>query len=291
MLGPFLSRQLKRGKLRFLGKPLYNGLIELELAWIRHRDRNVSFEPTPLVDSSLTAIIKTFERPHILKRLIDSLLRFYPHMKVIVADDSRQPFHDERVKVISLPYDSGVSAGRQAALEAVTTPYVLVLDDDFIFYAQTRLEAALHIMEKEERIDLMGGEVVNLPSFQVSDSRFGGLYPTSRRSVLPAGSRIAGLEVCDKIPNFYIARTERLKLVGWDRRIKRIDHADFFTRAKGVLVTVYNPAFKVLHAQTPFLDAYLQKRYDINEDKRILQLKYYAPDSLQRLKSRQETKR
>lgn len=45
-------------------------------------------------------------------------------------DDSREPLEYEGVKRIVLPYDSGVSAGRQSALEAVETPYVLLLDDD-----------------------------------------------------------------------------------------------------------------------------------------------------------------
>jgi len=66
-----------------------------------------------------------------------------------------------------------------------------------------------------------------------------------------------------------------LKLVGWDERIKRLDHADFFTRAKGVLVTVYNPEFKILHAQTPFDRHYLSKRYDLGQDRLVLRMKYY----------------
>jgi hypothetical protein len=76
--------------------------------------------------------------------------------------------------------------------------------------------------------------------------------------------------VCDKISNFYIARAERLRLVGWDSSLKRIDHADFFTRALGVLVTVFDPDLRCLHAQTPFDVNYMAHRSDDHADRVIL---------------------
>ncbi|WP_292663811.1 glycosyltransferase [Nitratifractor sp.] len=276
MIGKRLSHLLKYGRLRWLGKPLYEGLIAAELAWIRWREReSLSFAPTPLVDGNLTAIVKTFERPKTLRRLIDSIRRCYPNLRVIVADDSKTPSFFEGMQTIALPYDSGVSLGRQRALEAVETPYVLLLDDDFIFYRETKLEEALQRMEKNRQIDIMGGEVVNLPSFKALEYKNAGLHPTESRSLIAPGTLIDGMPVYDKVPNFYIARTERLRLVGWDPRIKRLDHADFFTRAKGVLLTVMNKELKVLHAQTPHNRAYMQKRHDIQQDRTVLRMKYY----------------
>jgi len=161
MVGRTLSQHLKRGKLRFIGRPLYNGLIGAELACLKIRERNFSFGKTPLVNEQLTAIVKTFERPDTLRRLVKSVQRLYPDMRIVVVDDSRNPSNLPGVETIVMPYDSGVSAGRQKALDAVDTPYVLLLDDDFIFYAQTRLEPAMEIMEKNPAIDIMGGEVVS----------------------------------------------------------------------------------------------------------------------------------
>ncbi|WP_297525002.1 glycosyltransferase [Sulfurovum sp.] len=276
MLGQTLSRHLKHGKLQWLGKPLYEGLVALELKWVEKKEQGrLPFTNTPLVNTKLTAIIKTFERPETLKRLLSSLRRCYPDMHVIMADDSHEPQKPDGVETIILPYDSGVSAGRQKALDAVKTPYVLLLDDDFIFYAETKLEEALNILEHEPAIDIMGGEVVNLPSFKAADYRDARLHPTDKASLIPQGTLLSGLPVYDKIPNFYIARTERLKLVGWDARIKRLDHADFFTRAKGTLVTVMNGQFKILHAQTPHNRPYMQKRYDVKQDSAVLKMKYY----------------
>jgi hypothetical protein len=150
-----------------------------------------------------------------------------------------------------------------------------MLDDDFVCYARTRLEPALEILEREQRIDLLGGEVVNLPSFRAHDYGDAPLHPTDRPSRYPPGTKLASLTVYDKVPNFYIARTEGLRRVGWDPRIKRLDHADFFTRAKGVLTSVIDPEMKILHAQTPYLESYLEKRYDVRQDRLILRMKYY----------------
>jgi hypothetical protein len=133
----------------------------------------------------------------------------------------------------------------------------------------------MRAMEANEAIDIMGGMVVNLPSFKSADYRKAGLHPTSGESVLREGALLAGFPVYDKVANFYIAKTERLKLVGWDARIKRLDHADFFSRAKGVLRTVYNEDFKVLHAQTPFNKDYMKKRRDVAMDRLVIMAKYY----------------
>ena len=275
MVGKTLSRLLKYGPLAFLGKPLFTTLIAVELWFLR---RIAARKPSPesaTVDVQLTALIKTFERPYALARLLQSIRRFYPQMQIIVVDDSRHPGAPEGVELVTLPYDSGVSAGRQAGLDRVTTPYVLLLDDDFIFYHKTHLEPALQRMAHHPEVDIMGGEVVNLPSFKSADYRRAALHPTPLASLRPPGSLVGGLPVYDKVPNFFIARTQRLRQVGWDPRIKRIDHAEFFTRAKGVLLTVYNSGFKVLHAQTPFDRAYLQKRHDVARDRAIIFEKHY----------------
>jgi len=266
---------LKRGKLTLIGRPLWNILIGTELLYFKRKNKEVIFKKTHLVDEKLTAIIKTFERQDTLKRLIKSIKLFYPHMRIIVVDDSKVSPQIEGVKLITIPYDSGVSVGRQMALDNVKTPYTLILDDDFVFYYHTELEPAMEIMEANTNIDIMGGEVVDLPLLQSADYSNAPLHPSLNKSLHVPGSKIAGFPIFNKVPNFYIARTERLKLVGWDKDIKRLDHADFFTRAKGVLTTIFNKNFKVLHAQTPFNKNYMKKRNDIGNDKLILFMKYY----------------
>jgi hypothetical protein len=92
--------------------------------------------------------------------------------------------------------------------------------------------------------------------------------------VIEPGEKIGDLEVYDKVPNFFIARTDRVRLVGWDEKLKRIDHADFFTRAKGTLVSVFNPELEVLHVKNPFDTEYKKYRNDTEADWSYLRRKY-----------------
>ncbi len=65
----------------------------------------------------------------------------------------------------------------------------------------------------------------------------------------------------NKVQNYFIGRTETVKLVKWKPELKVLEHTEFFTRAAGKLVTVFHAGMQILHAKTPFDIAYLQKRY------------------------------
>jgi glycosyltransferase involved in cell wall biosynthesis len=273
-----LRRWFVRGRLRPVGRVLYNAVIAAELGAQRALDALQPPAASPALDE-VTVIVKTFERPHVARRLVASIRRRFPGLRVIVADDSRVPVTLEGARTLALPYDSGVSAGRAAALAAVETPYLFLLDDDFVLYRHTRLAEALAFLRQYPQIDILGGRVINLPFFTSSDYRRAFLFPTQAQATLPPGSVIGGLPVYDKVPNFYLARTERVRLVGWDPRIKRIDHADFFTRAKGVLTSVYDARLCCLHARTPFNGAYRSRRDDDAQDRAVLWERYYRKRS------------
>jgi glycosyltransferase involved in cell wall biosynthesis len=259
----------------WLGRPIFTVLVAVELFWERLQDRPLAPPfAADLVNTSVTALIKTFERPNELQRLVSSIRRFYPEMRIIVVDDSRNPTSLEGCRTVSMEYDSGVSAGRQKGLSLVETEFFLLLDDDFVFYRKTDLEPAVHQLAGEPNIDIMGGQVVDLPLYRSTDFLRSALFATSRQAILPLGSKIAGLTVHDKVANFYLARTDSVRRVGWDMHLKHLDHNDFFSRARGILITVFNPAFRVLHAQTPFNAAYMAKRNDCAADYVRLRQKY-----------------
>lgn len=274
----FLYNTSLHGVLRPFAKPVYNGLITMELFFehLLHKpmtaDRDLSF-----INSNLTAIIKTFERPKVLRRLVKSIRVMYPQMKVIVVDDSRDPVKLDGVETILMPYDSGVSAGRSEGLKHVKTKYLMLLDDDFVFNRYTQLQPVVEKLDTYPEIDIIGGDVIDLPFYlevdieSVKDS----IYPTKEISVVHPGTQIADMTAYDKVANFFIARTESIKKVDWDPQIKRLDHADFFTRCKGILTAVFDPTFKVLHAKTPFDKDYMDKRFDLDADRQLLIEKYY----------------
>jgi glycosyl transferase family 2 len=263
------------GRPRAIASAVHRSVVAEEL-WVERLLDGLA--PSPPLDEPLvrqvTALIKTFERPRILRRLVASIKRLYPALRIVVADDSRVPSRIVGVETIAMPYDSGISAGRNEGLRHVTTPYVLVLDDDFVFYRHTGLIPALRLMERHTQIDIMGGQLVDLPFYRARRLPEGEIFPTGATPLAPLGSFIGGLRVVDKVPTFYIARTDRLAVVPWDPRLKRIDHADFFTRALGVLTTVFKPDLKCLHARTPFDDAYMSKRLDLEASFQVLEERY-----------------
>jgi glycosyltransferase involved in cell wall biosynthesis len=267
---------LRQRALRPVLKASYLGLLETELAVFRLLDRLHEQSDNENLDL-VTAVIKTFERPTRCQALINSIRLFYPTLKIIVVDDSNEPKRFAGSTTISLPYDSGVSAGRSAGLASVETKYVLNLDDDFVFYSRTNVPAAVTLMEQYDEIDIMGGCVVDLPLFIRHDYRTGNLHPHETKSLKPGGQKIGNLEVYDKVPNFFLGRTESVRRVDWDCNLKRIDHADFFTRAKGILTSVLNPELDVLHVRNPFDWVYLEKRLDLSADIAYLRQKYARP--------------
>ncbi len=271
-----LRKRLARSPLRSVARPLFEGLVHAELSVVQRLYRGSGArDVTPHQLARVTAVIKAFERPRLLARLVRSLHRQFPGLAIIVADDSRVPTRLPGVRTLELPFDSGVSAGRQAALEAVQTELAWVLDDDFVVHGGTCLGAVLAALAAHPQLDIIGGVVVDLPLFSRRGSLRDPLYPTDASPRLALGTRLGDVVVCDKVPNFFVARTEGLRRVGWDARLKRVEHGDFFTRARGVLATGMLPEFTCLHAQSPFDAAYMARRDDHAADEALLRARYF----------------
>lgn len=231
--------------------------------------------------SDLTIIIKTFERPNIAQRLVNSIRMYYPNLKIVLADDSREVANYTGVDItLRLPYNTGVGFGRNAALKEVTTKYFLNLDDDFIFYKDTDLVTALIEMDKNPEIHIMGGYLINLPFFRKSGPG-GYIYDLDTRVSFTPKTHIGQFKVYKKVPQFFIGQTSKVQDIGWDKGIKCLDHAPFFGRAYGKLNSVFNENLRILHARTPFCPLYSKIRNDIKEDKKVLEDRYlgYPPSS------------
>jgi glycosyltransferase involved in cell wall biosynthesis len=267
-----LARAATARPLRYLAHPAYETIVRTELLAIR------GFEPRvpPRCDvSDLTAIIKTFERPYALRRLLTSLWDAHPRLKVVIADDSRQPVRiaDERVTIVRLPYDSGVAEGRNRALAEVRTPFILQLDDDLVWTRRSGLGRVLASMRGHAELDIVGGQWFTLPAFR-KDVRDG-----SRRTFGGFAGRpesVAGLPVHDRVANFFVGRTASVAAIGWDPRLKRLEHSDFFQRAMGKLLVAFDDRFVCFHARTPFDEAYMERRTDFAEDMAYLERKWEA---------------
>ena len=189
--------------------------------------------------SQTTAIIKTFQRPECLHRLVRSIRKYYPELRVLVGDDGFEPSPCEGAEYIRLPVDIGISAGRNALLEQVKTPYFLLLDDDVEFYRSTTIEHLIRLVD-QSAVDIAAGNCIKIkrkwfvtrrkpqPGHGVFDFRDNQL-----RLVRGNHGQGDGYQICDITHNFYVARVDVIYSMGaWDPELRQNEHTEFFVRAR-----------------------------------------------------------
>lgn len=187
----------------------------------------------------VTALIKAFERPKSLELLIRSIHRFYPALKMLVGDDGFTPCPRSDVGYLRLPPDIGLSAGRNAMLSMVDTPYFLLLEDDMEFSAETRIERLAQLVS-DDVVDVAAGDLVRCKNkllyVRRKPQHYNGLFDLREGHLrLVEGDRGGGpdYQLCDIVPNFFVARTEQiLDIGGWDEDLKLQEHEEFFVRTK-----------------------------------------------------------
>lgn len=244
--------------------------------WDRATPHRVRADERAEVAERVTMAVKTFERPSIIDRFVRSARRVFDG-RIVVADDSQTPWTsaDPGVDVLPLPFNSGVSVGRNAAVDAVTTEFVFVADDDLVFTAASNLGHAVRYLDAHPEVDIIGFVRIELPRWYfLSHGTLGLLAAPRRPARRPLGEDIDGARVAFKIEQAYLARTPAIQRIRWDEQLRMVDHADFFTRAYGELLIVLDERVRVYHARTPHDPHYVAYREDVSDDLRYLQRKW-----------------
>ncbi len=206
----------------------------------------------------ITFIFTTILRPDCARRLIASIRRHCPALKVVVADQN--PFdpamdafyRENEVTVRYLPFDSGVGKGRASLMDLVDTRYTLFGDDDFIFTERTDLAPARQFLDAHAEIGLVGGSMIDHRSQadgrQVKVRRryeklvsllpeHRGMIVTPIDYVSPRITIFNGhhFHHCDMTLNWALCRTDMLAdpELRWDPQFKSGgEHEDFFLQIK-----------------------------------------------------------
>jgi hypothetical protein len=190
--------------------------------------------------SRLTALVRTCERPASVERLVKSVRRLYPTLKLLVADDSRQPRPIEGADWVRLPADVGVGAGRNAVLARVRTPYFLLLEDVHELTRRTRIESLLELVA-QGAVDIAAGDAIRCqrrlfvltsrtpdPAHATCEFADDGL--TLRAGHRPSGEQYLAVDVAH---NFFVARTDKVRSMGgWDPQLLIDERIEFFVRAQ-----------------------------------------------------------
>ena len=202
------------------------------------------------VEQDVTVVVKTFQRPDSLCRLLASIRRFYPGIAVVVVDDSEAPLDPVPEGITSyrhFPFDSlGVSAGRNAGVREVETEYVLISDDDMVLGRKTDLGKMLRTV-RATRFDLVSCRWMDHEpwrSIRRGYRRYEGTLEIADGTLVhhlgETRGTIDGLPVFDIVHQFFVTKTELLRENPWDERFKVAgEHVAFFLALKerGLLCT------------------------------------------------------
>ncbi|KAM6980169.1 beta-1,4 N-acetylgalactosaminyltransferase 1 [Aplochiton taeniatus] len=215
---------------------------------IRHGVTPKLYNTGPKGEYNISALVtiatKTFLRYDKLQNLIDSVRKYYPTVTIIIADDSEIPkiVQGPHIEHYIMPFGKGWFAGRNLAVSQVTTKYVLWVDDDFIFSSNTKLEKLVDVLERTT-LDLVGGAVREATGYTATYRQTISIEPGEengdclhmRRGFHHVIQGFPNCVVTDGVINFFLARTDKVQQVGFDPRLARVAHLEFFIDGLGSL--------------------------------------------------------
>ena len=158
-----IAKKILHGPLVPMASILFRCISNIEYWYFERKWKKQGFsmpdqEEVEFVRENVTVIFKSFERQKMAKRLYENLQKYYPGVRVVIADDSRKPLdlQGDSLTIIQLPFNSGLSYGLNQALERVDTPYVMRMDDDELLTVRTRLGKQVEFLERYSEIDIVG---------------------------------------------------------------------------------------------------------------------------------------
>ena len=208
--------------------------------------------------SDLTVVAKTLLRPEKCRAMLVSLREHFDG-PVVVADDGGDqtyPWVGDGLDVewLTFPYDAGIGhCLNKVMADHVHTPYVALLDDDFLVTERTDMARWIPFIEHGV-YDIVGGSVCKtsdgkeqcyVGTFEWGTRGTERTLTLTRLMVRGMTEPLGGLDI---VMNFFAASLETLRAIGWDELLKVHRHEDWFLRARSLGFTVgYHPGVQVMH--------------------------------------------
>lgn len=258
-------------------------ILYFNIKWFIMGERKPNQKEIDLVVQNVTFIFKSFERQNMAKQLYKNIQKYYPGVRVIIADDSKKTLEikGSNLKIIHLPFNSGLSKGLNAALKEVKTPFVMRMDDDELLTPLSKVEKELLFLMEHQEIDLVGfmplSTIMCKPVKEVAKDYYRQpLFYAPKRLKIPHLTVIDNEHIVVAKPaNIFLARSHKIKEIGWDNNIRMIDHNEFFVRAAGNIVSVLNPTSVIFHYHNQFNKYYQKYRGDVQGDREYIANKIY----------------
>lgn len=194
------------------------------------------------IASEVTIGISAFCRPDCVERLVASIRRYYPTVQIVIGDngDKAATVDDEHLTYLTLPFDCGLSATRNAIADHVQTPYLLLCDDDFVFTSETRILDFLSVLDAEPGVGVVGGMILDeRPEGDLAvtwamdlDDQTGELIGRAASAPTRYTSDGVSYYPAETILNFALFRREMLAEHPWDESLKVHEHWDYYLSVK-----------------------------------------------------------
>jgi glycosyltransferase involved in cell wall biosynthesis len=235
--------------------------------------------------SEVTILISTFLRPLYLAKALADAKRTLPECHILVVDDSHEydDFPVARPRFADsyylLPFDSGLSAKRNAGVRECETKYLLLSCDDFLHDEEARkgILKLLDVLDGDPEIAVAGGRVDNQPYEGFLEYQ-PGEYIRERR--LENGHlKVAQVDITI---NYFLARVDLIRDTPWPEEMKiGGEHGAFFLDLKlkgrkvvwvsGVNIKTFqvhggmDPRYRDLRRRSSIGHELMKQRYGIKE--------------------------
>ena len=224
-------------------------------------------------ENNFTICIKTLYRSDLLKENIISIRKIYPTVKIIIADDSDDEYkiknkmaiqqaskNDKNITYIPLPYDAGLSKGRNECVKKVKTEFTIITDDSRFLISKNDVIQNIITYMKKNNVKLVTGIIkdrsdsnyisnfdycMNENRKRISNDEIKKIMEENGTIILKKKqvnniSKFGNLEFQDinMGVNCFIAETQTLKNNKWDENkgpygvgdYGNAEHEDFFFR-------------------------------------------------------------
>jgi len=223
----------------------------------------------------LAISIKTFQRDESLFKLVKSIRGELPHAPIYIADDgdmtgAKNKFYSDLSnqghQIYTMPFDSGLSAGRNLLLDNIKEQYFLNCDDDFIIRDTKMFLQIIRLLRDTPELLLVGGMTVELSgevrAFAIDfDIGAGILKQRFAYNQMKISENIRYM-YADMVSNFFIGKTELMRKIRWDDNFKiGYEHPDFAMRVLNKYKLAFSPDLTVWHSRNRKDKKYKKFRY------------------------------
>uniref|UniRef100_A0A8C5DRZ5 Beta-1,4 N-acetylgalactosaminyltransferase 1-like n=2 Tax=Gouania willdenowi TaxID=441366 RepID=A0A8C5DRZ5_GOUWI len=204
------------------------------------------------------------------KALVESIRYYYPTIKIFIADDinKRRTFSGPNVEQYFMPQAKGLFAGRNLVLSQLTTKYFLWVDDTFMFTETTKIEKFVEVMEANPELDVVGGSLEEIPFYmsmfyEEGDDDEGGCLHMKFGAKFHSLPAYPHCSLVSGVVNFFLARTDAVRRVGFDPNIRKTGHPELFMDGLGSLMVAScnDPQNMSINLQPQLDQDYLNRKY------------------------------